>query len=117
MPRMVNGTGTWFCTAHYDTGWGWDDAVECTMFAYMPVWPIRVLHVQITPGGSFAPENYREIPLRWSDQLVRHVFLRCWLAGCIGLGILCTFLLVAHAVSPPQGKAYVAREWAVLRPI
>lgn len=82
-----------------------------------PVWPIRVLHVQIVPGGSFAPENYRAIPLRWSDQIVCHVFLRCWLAGCIGLGILCIFLLVAHAVSPPKGKAYVAREWAVLQPI
>lgn len=117
MPRMVNGFGTWFCTAHFDAGWGWDDAVECAMLFYMPVWPMRVYHVQIVHGGSFAPENYRAIPLRWSDHLVRHVFLRCWLAGCIGLGILCTFLLSAHAVSPSKGKAYVAREWAVLQPI
>lgn len=117
MPRMVNGTGTWFCTAHFDAGFGWDDAVECAMFAYMPVWPLRVIHVRIVPGGSFSPENYQAIPLRWSEPLVRHVFLRCWLAGCIGLGILCALLLGAHALSPPQGKAYVAREWVVLRPI
>lgn len=117
MPRMVNGIGTWFCMAHFDAGWGWDDAVECAMFAYLPVWPIRTCHLRLEPGGSFAPENYQAISLRWSDPLVRHVFLRCWFAGCIGLGILCLALIGAHAVSPPAGQSYVAREWAVLRPI
>jgi len=114
---MVNGIGTWFCTAHVDAGWGWDDAVECAMFVYLPVWPIRVCHLRLEPGGSFAPENYQAIPLRWSDQLVRQVFLRCWFGGCIGLGALCLALLGLHALSPPTGKSYVVREWTVLQPI
>lgn len=117
MPRMTNGIGTWVCTAHFDPGWGWDDAVECAMFIYVPVWPLRVIHLQIIPGGSFTPDSYQSIPLRWSENLVRHVFLRSWLAGCIGLGILCAVLLGSHALSPPQVNAYVAREWAVLQPI
>ncbi len=117
MPRMVNGIGTWFCTAHFDAGWGWDDAVECAMFVYMPVWPLRIIHVQITHGGSFTPDNYQAIPLRWSDRLVRRVFLRYWLAGCIGLGVLGALLLVAHSLTPLNVTEKVSREWAVMKPV
>jgi hypothetical protein len=47
MPRMTNGVGTWFCKAHIDAGWGWDDAVECAMFLYFPVWHAA----QVTAAG------------------------------------------------------------------
>ena len=76
MARMTNGTGTWICTAHFDPGWGWDDGVESAMFCYMPVWPLRVIHLHNVHGGSFTPDSYHSIPLRWSDRLVRHVFMR-----------------------------------------
>jgi hypothetical protein len=112
---MSNGIGIWFCKAHFDPGWGWDDAVECAMFVYFPVWPLRVVHLREVHGGSFAPGKYQAIPLRWSDQLVRRVFLRRWLAGSIGLGVLMLFTLGLVALSPPKGRA--AQEWALTKPI
>ncbi len=115
MPRMTNGVGTWFCKAHFDAGWGWDDVVECTMFVYFPIWPLRVLHLKETPGGSFAPNNYEAIPLRWSDQIVRHVFLRRWLSGAVGLGLVILLMLVLVTIWPPTGEA--AKEWAWTKPI
>ena len=115
MPRMTNGVGTWFCKAHFDAGWGWDDAVECAMFLYFPVWPLRTLHVRELRAGSFAPEEYQAIPLRWSNQLVRFVFLRRWLAGLVGLGLVLLLTLAVVILWPPQGRA--AAEWAVLKPI
>jgi hypothetical protein len=115
MPRMTNGVGTWFCKAHFDAGWGWDDAVECAMFLYFPVWPLRTLHVRELRAGSFAPEEYQAIPLRWSNQLVCFVFLRRWLAGLVGLGLVLLLTLAVVILWPPQGRA--AAEWAVLKPI
>lgn len=75
MPRMVNGVGTWLCTAHFDAGWGWDDAVECAMFAYMPVWPMRVVHVQMIPGGSFSA---RSGSVRMKSAAPIHHPRKCW---------------------------------------
>jgi hypothetical protein len=112
---MTNGVGTWFCKAHFDAGWGWDDAVECAMFLYFPVWPLRTLHVRELRAGSFAPEEYQAIPLRWSNQLVRFVFLRRWFAGVVGLGLVLLLTLAVVIRWPPQGRA--ATEWAVLKPI
>jgi hypothetical protein len=110
---MTNGIGTWFCTAHFDPGWGWDDAVECAMFLYFPVWPLRVVHLREIPGGSFAPDKYQAFPLRWSDQFVRHVFIRRWLVGFVGLGALLLLVLVLVTLWP-RGAA---SEWAWLKPV
>jgi hypothetical protein len=115
MPRMTNGIGTWFCKAHFDAGWGWDDAVECAMFLHFPVWAHRALHLREDPGGSFQPGTYQAIPLRLSDRLVRHVLVRRWLAGAVGLGCFLLFLIAFLALLPPEGNA--AREWGVTRPI
>ena len=93
MPRMTNGIGTWFCKAGFDAGWGWDDAVECAMFLFFPVWPHRLVHFRETPGGSFAPDTYEAIPLRYSEIIVRHVLIRRWLTGCVGLGVFLVLLL------------------------
>jgi hypothetical protein len=110
---MTNGIGTWFCTAHFDPGWGWDDAVECAMFLYFPVWPLRVVHLRDIPGGSFAPDKYQELPLRWSDQLLRHVLIRRWLVGFVGLGVLLLFVLGLVTLWPKGG----APEWAWMKPV
>lgn len=115
MPRMTNGVGTWFCKARFDAGWGWDDAVECTMIVHFPVWPLRVVHLKEVPGGSFAPDQYQALPLRWSDTLVRHVFVRRWFAGLLGLGLFLLLFVVAGTVWPPTGEA--GREWAFTKPI
>jgi hypothetical protein len=112
---MSNGIGTWFCKADFDPGWGWDDAVECAMFVYFPIWPLRVVHMRDVEGGSFASDKYQAIPLRWRDGFVRHVFLRRWFTGLIGLGALLALVLVLVAVSPPTGEA--AREFAITTPI
>ncbi len=116
MPRMSNGIGTWFCPAHFDPGWGWDDAAECAMFVFFPVWPLRVVHLRQIPGGSFAPDRYQAIPLRWSDDLVRHVMLRRWAAGSVVAGVFIALLLVFVTLSPPTGEA-AKRDWAVSKPI
>jgi hypothetical protein len=110
MPRMNSGIGTWFCTAHYDPGWGWDDAVECAMFVFFPVWALRVVHLR-----QIGDDRYDALPLRWSDDLVRHVMLRRWFAGFVVAGVIMAALYGAHARWPPTG--YVAEEWAVLKPI
>ena len=115
MPGMTNGIGTWFCKAHFDAGWGWDDAVESAMFVFFPVWPHRIVHLKVVPGGSFAPDQYQAIPLRWSDKLVYHVFLRRWLAGSVGLGLFILLMLGMVTLWPPTGNG--AREWAVTKPI
>jgi hypothetical protein len=112
---MTNGIGTWFCKAGFDAGWGWDDAVECAMFLYFPVWPHRLVHFREKPGGSFAPDTYEAIPLRYSENVVRHVLIRRWLTGCVGLGVFLLLLLGFIIISPPTGDA--AREWAVTKPI
>jgi hypothetical protein len=111
---MSNGIGTWFCTAGFDAGWGWDDAVECAMFVHFPVWPHRMVHLRQQPGGSFAPDTYQAIPLRYCDRLVRHVMLRRWLTGSVSLGVFILFGLGFLAVLPPTGEA--AREWDMTKP-
>jgi len=116
MPRMTNGIGTWFCTAHFDGGWGWDDAVECAMFLYFPVWPLRVIHLQQIPSGSFGPEKFQAIPLRWSDRLVWRVFLRRWLAGSVGLGVVLFLTLGLLIVWPPKDDS-AARAWSATKSI
>jgi hypothetical protein len=85
------------------------------MLVYFPVWPLRVVHLKEIPGGSFAPNEYQALPLRWSDRLVLHVFLRRWLAGSIGLGLLILLMVALVTVWPPTGNA--AREWAVTKPV
>jgi hypothetical protein len=115
MPRMTNGIGTWFCKARFEAGWGWDDAVECAMFLYFPLWAHRVVHMRDVPGGSFAQDQYQAFPLRYSEELVTHVFLRRWSAGFVGLGIFIAFMLGLVTLMPPTGNA--AREWAVTKPI
>src|SRR5262245_30492194 len=111
MPRMTNGIGTWFCKAHFDVGWGWDDAVECAMFLYFPLWAIRVVHLR-----EDGEDKYTAIPLAWSDHVVRHAFLRRWLGGSIAAAVFVLLLIGFVTWSPPTGE-YAAREWAVTKPI
>jgi hypothetical protein len=85
------------------------------MFLFFPVWPHRLVHFRETPGGSFAPDTYEAIPLRYSEIIVRHVLIRRWLTGCVGLGVFLVLLLGLVIVMPPTGDA--AREWAVTKPI
>jgi hypothetical protein len=110
MPRTSNGIGTWFCKASFDAGWKWDDAVECAMFVYFPVWPLRVVHMRDKSG-----DTYEAFPLRWSDQLVQHVMIRRWLTCLIGVGVFLLLTLGLVTLWPP--KDYAAREWAVTKPI
>jgi hypothetical protein len=112
---MTNGIGTWFCKAHFDAGWGWDDAIECAMFVFFPVWPHRAVHLREEPGGSFQPGTYQAIPLRYSERLVRHVLVRRWLAGAVGLGLFILMILAFVILMPPKGAA--AHEWATTGPI
>lgn len=113
MPRMSNGIGTWFCRAGFDAGWGWDDAVECGMLVFFPVYPIRAVHVKVTPGGSFQPEQYQAIPLRMTDEVVKHVLTRRRFQWCLGAGIFLLLLVVFFLVAPPTGNG--AKEWAYSR--
>ncbi len=85
------------------------------MFVYLPIWPLRVVHLRLMPGGSFQPDVYEAIPLRWSDQLVRHVMLRRWFAGAILAALLVLLMLALITLWPPAGNA--AKEWAVTKPI
>jgi hypothetical protein len=85
------------------------------MFVFFPVWSHRAVHVRTIPGGSFAPDTYQAIPLRWSDRLAQHVLLRRWLAGFVGLGVLILLMLGFVALWPPTGAA--AQEWATTKPI
>jgi hypothetical protein len=112
---MSNGIGTWFCKAGFDAGWGWDDAVECAMFLFFPVWAHRVVHLREQAGGSFAPDTYQAIPLRYSDSLVRHVIVRRWLTASIGWGVFLLFLIGFLTVLPPNAGR-PAREWAAIGP-
>jgi hypothetical protein len=111
---MTNGVGTWFCRAGFDIGSGWDDAVECAMVVFFPVWALRVVHVREIPGGSFAPSTYEAMPLRWSDDLVYRVFLRRWFGGLIGLGVMILLILGLVHVWPPTG--YAEKEFAITKP-
>lgn len=115
MARLTNGVGTWFCKAGFDAGWGWDDAVESAMFVYFPVWAHRVVHYRQVESGSFAPENYEAIPLRFSEDVVRQAFLRRWMAGLVVVGLLIALMLALVTFSPPTGAA--AAEWAVTKPV
>jgi hypothetical protein len=112
---MTNGIGTWFCTAGFDPGWGWDDAIECPMFVFFPVGADRAVHLKQEPGGSFQPDQYYAIPLKMSERLVQHVMIRRWSSGLIGLGVFLLFMVAVVVLLPPKGK--VAEEWAVTKPI
>src|SRR5262249_62138317 len=92
------------------------DTVHRPMSIYLPVWSHRCSPLKVTPCCSFSPKTYQAIPLRWSDRLVYHVFLRRWLVGAIGLGVFMAFMVALVTLSPPT-KDEVVKEWAVTKPI
>ncbi|MEW4487954.1 hypothetical protein AB1L42_07705 [Thalassoglobus sp. JC818] len=85
MPTTVHGFGTAICDARGHLSWQDStsgkttdfDAVECFCIAYLPVLPLKAIHVfrKSSPGQSF---NYLQLPIQWSADLVISAFLRRW---------------------------------------
>lgn len=99
MPRMTNGIGHWFCRAGFDAGWGWDDAVECIVFLYLPVWPLRAVHVR-----DVSEETYEALPIHMSKPLIRQVFLRRWSVGAAVVGAMVLLLFVVKPTREHAGR-------------
>lgn len=77
MPATVNGIGTSVCDARGHVSWGGiadSDAVECFVFLYLPLIPIKAVHTFQWNGI-----NYRQHPIQWSFGLLLRAFARRWL--------------------------------------
>lgn len=79
MPYTVNGIGTTIVPSRGYVDWGGQDeydcdALECVVFAYMPLLPYKALHTHGWQGTQ-----YRAHPIRWSLGLVLKGFAWRWL--------------------------------------
>lgn len=105
MPYMVNGIGTTVCGSRGYVRWakpekGWwarnlqssnyssFDAVECFVFALLPLIPLKPVHTYNWNGNQ-----YHKVPLRWSWSLVLRAYFRVWvwplaIGGGIAAGLL-----------------------------
>src|SRR4051794_34608366 len=73
MPMTINGFGTTIIGSRGDVGWGGYDAVEWFVLAMLPFVPLKCVH---TFGWS--GEQYRSVPIRWSNGLVARTFFSRW---------------------------------------
>jgi hypothetical protein len=77
MPFTVNGIGTHLCGSRGYTRWGGQpdfDAVECLVFVYLPLIPLKAVH-----SFNWQGTQYQGLPIRWSWGLVLHAMLRRWI--------------------------------------
>jgi hypothetical protein len=84
--NRVNGIGTWPCKAGYDVGWGADDAVVCFTFFYVPLLPLRPVHIW-GEKEAWLTTRAAIIPIRWSGTLVAQVLIRGWTRVFLAFGI------------------------------
>jgi len=76
MPYSINGIGTQVIKGRGECKFGNFDAIECIVFLYMPIFPIRAVHTFCWLG----PE-YKSIPIKQSFDLISRVFLGRWLCA------------------------------------
>jgi hypothetical protein len=86
MAYRVNGIGTWPCKAGYDVGWGADDAVECFTLFYLPLIPLKSMHI-LAEKEALLMTRTQAMPIRWSNGLVGQVLLRIWSRALLFFGI------------------------------
>src|SRR5262245_5270449 len=124
MAATFNGIGTSFCFAR-GSGVRGGDALECFVILFMPIFPIKAVHLYGETTQIFG-SNFRAIPLRWSPSLVVRVFLLHWMLFPLligsGMALLCTvrwvgegsldefapFLVVGWATTLTCGLGYFA---------
>ena len=85
MAFTVNGVGTSFCFARGSGGKG-GDALECFVIAYMPMLPLRAMHL-FNETGVFK-QKYQVVPLKLTWSLIFRVYLRYWLVMPLLVGIV-----------------------------
>jgi hypothetical protein len=86
MAFTFNGIGTSFCFARGsgDTG---GDALECFVFAYMPIVPLRAVHLYGESGG-FVGSKFQSVPLKSSGSLILRVYLKYWMLTPLVIGAI-----------------------------
>jgi hypothetical protein len=103
MPFNVNGVGTSYCFARGTGGRG-GDALECFVFLFMPIFPIKPFHLYHQDPGFIT--TYKAIPLRWSWGLVIRVYLLYWTLFPFVAGII-TAIVAGGAYSSKSGESYL----------
>lgn len=94
MPYSINGCGTRVIGARGFVRWGGPpdhDALECFCLFYLPLIPYKAVHTfGWSFGGGFGVGNmgsYRQVPIRWTWDLVVVGLLRSWLGLPLVLGL------------------------------
>jgi hypothetical protein len=98
MPSSINGIGTGLIAASRKrkiNGQIQFDAIEAGMICYLPLIPIKALHILniATGGGGMMSEQYQFVPLRFSWRLVLKAFLNRWGTVLSAFGLL--FLILS----------------------
>ncbi len=89
MPYTVNGIGTHVCGGRGDVGYGGYDAMEWIVVFFMPVIPIKAMHVFDWQG-----DNFRMVPIKWSFDLVFRTFFTTWNWGLLIVGVVVNIIAV-----------------------
>jgi hypothetical protein len=86
----LHGLGIAVCSSRGSVDWGGEaedyDAVECVTFCFMPVLPLRCVHVSVETAKE-APETVYH-PLRFRPSSVGIAFARRWLWGLIIVALI-----------------------------
>lgn len=89
----LHGLGIAVCSSRGSVDWGGEaedyDAVECVTFCFMPVLPLRCVHVSVETAKE-APETVYH-PLRFRPSSVGVAFARRWLWGIFIVGLIALF--------------------------
>lgn len=100
----LHGLGISVCSSRGAVDWGGEaedyDAVECLTFCFMPVLPLRCVHVSLDVGKETPETVYHPLRFRWSS--VGIAFARRWLWGLLIVGLI--ILLTDNGLKRKRGK-------------
>jgi hypothetical protein len=104
MPATVNGIGTSVCPARGITPWHKEnslvadcDAVECFVFFYLPLIPLKAVHIFNRSGNT-----YHQIPIKMSFGLVAQAFLRRFAIAILIAAFIPAIFLILSVTDPRQ---------------
>jgi hypothetical protein len=106
---LVNQFGCCLWRAGYDAGWGADDAVECFTLFFLPLIPLKSVHIWEEKEGGTTREAV--IPIRESDALVGRVMRRGWSRAFLACGLFFGFAAALYytIAHPPPSDPHFAR--------
>lgn len=116
MPYTINGVGTHWCGNGSPVNWGSGafsgtadhDAVECVVFAFLPLIPYKPVHTFNWNG-----DECRVVPIKWSLMLLIRAWLRPYILVAVWAIPIVLAILLFNDAFEAEPFAVASAIWAV----